>query len=168
MQYSVHPPNAFIDAHRDQLLPGWPYAVLAVVVVLQPCQLVMEDRTLATENYKQQLRQNFIGLGRQVADRLQQLGYQTVLFDPRTGLPLGLPPGSLQLDDVAVACAVLGYGKIHHGSCTMMMHPSWGSAVYPSTLVSSAPPPIVTGVMEAIAPNCSVLDPFVSPPLVNS
>jgi hypothetical protein len=139
MQYSVHSPTQFMQTYTDQLLPSWPQPVVSILVVLQQCSGAMLSRTLATEMQKQQGRSQFLQFGYQVALELEPLGHLVELFDPVTGWPLRSPAGRLRLDDVAVVRAALQYPTIPQGNCTLVIHPDWESAVYPSVLVSSAP-----------------------------
>jgi hypothetical protein len=143
MQYFVHRPSPFISNHLDSLLPEWSRPVASVLIVLQPCNCDLLERTDKTEEQKQLLRRQFLQFGRRVARKLQHLGHLADLFDPRTGLPLFSQPGQLWLDDVAVVRACLGYQSVSHCGCSVLIHPVWGNAVYPSTLVSSAAPDLV-------------------------
>jgi Methylmalonic aciduria and homocystinuria type D protein len=118
--------------------------------MLQPCPVVLLDRTAETESCKDQLRQQFLELSATIAAQLQQMGYLVTRFDPRTGLPIDCRPGELRLDDVAVVRSLLGYSIEDHGGCATILHPSWGRAVYPSVLLSSASPEVVERVMRAI------------------
>ena len=155
MQYSVHSPNEFIRTHLGQLLPSWSLPVLSVLVVLQLCQFPLLERTVDTETEKNQLRQQFIEFGSNITSKLRAMGYLADMFDPRTGLPLTSPPGQLKLDDVAVVSSILGYSVINSGPCRMILHPTWGRTVYPSTVVSSAHPQVVEGVMGILASKCN-------------
>lgn len=148
MQYSIHAPSEFVCKYRDQLLPAWSRPVASVLVVLQPCSCELLDRTPDTEAQKHQLRSRFLQFGYKIATRLQQLGHLADVFDPQTGLPLLSQPGQLKLDDVAVVQACLGYEAIHTHGCRVLQHPTWGSSVYPSTVVSSAAPDLVTAVSQ--------------------
>ncbi len=76
------------------------------------------------------------------------MGHLAEVFDPRTGSPLFSQPGSLRLDDVAVVRSCLGYATCDRYGCSVILHPVWGSAVYPSTLLSSAEPHLVRGVLQ--------------------
>lgn len=147
MEYFVHAPTDFIQTHQDQLLPDWSVSVASVLIVLQSCPAALLVRTAETEQYKQQLRQQFLAFGEQVSTQLWASGYAAEMFDPATGLPMFSQAGSRRLDDVAVVRAILGYPIVLQGDCLISLHPHWGSAVYPSILVSSAPPT----VLEAIA-----------------
>lgn len=167
MYVSVHPPNSYLLRHWQHLLPHWDCPVLSVVVVLQPCGCELLERNAIAEAQKHQLRQIFLEMGMPVVRHLQALGYAATVFDPRTGLPFesatetGAGPvaepgtadqdavsraGSWVLDDVAVARSCLGYATVASHGCSILLHPEWGNAVYPSTLLSSAPPEIVAEV----------------------
>lgn len=150
MQYSVHAPNLFIRKHLDKLLPDWSQPVGSVLVVLQPCSSDLTHRTPLSEFLKQRLRSQFLAFGYPVAAQLQQLGHLADLFDPRTGFPLLSHPGPLRLDDVAVARSCLGYPSTCCHGCSVILHPTWGSAVYPSTLLSSAEPGLLETVIHRL------------------
>ncbi len=166
MYVSVHPPNSYILRHWQHLLPHWDCPVLSVLVVLQPCECALLERNAIAEAQKHQLRQNFLEMGMHIVRHLQSMGYAATVFDPRTGLPFdsatttdpelaetaagspetALRAGSWVLDDVAVARSCLGYATVTSHGCSILLHPEWGNSVYPSTLLSSAPPEIVAQV----------------------
>lgn len=148
MQYSVHSPSEFIRRHAHQLLPNWSCSVRSVLVVLQRCQVELQQKTIATEFHKRQLRQRSLEFGQMIILRLHKLGYQAELFDPKTGMPILSQPGKLTLDDVAVVRACLGYPITEREGCSIILHPAWGSAVYPAILLSSAHPAVLAGVIE--------------------
>ncbi|NJL38757.1 MAG: methylmalonic aciduria and homocystinuria type D protein [Leptolyngbyaceae cyanobacterium SM1_4_3] len=148
LQYSIHPPSKFIRTHSDQLLPGWSAPVLSVLIVVQPCKLALVDRTAETEVHKFHLRQKFTELGYKIVSQLQQSGHFADLFDPKTGLPMFSIPGQIRLDDVAVIRSTLGYDVLSRGGCLTIRHPVWGSAVYPSILVTSACPQTLKRIVE--------------------
>jgi hypothetical protein len=148
MHYSVHTPSQFISTHLDRLLPNWVRPVSSVLIVLQPSSCNLLERSPAVEAQKQLLRQKFLKFGHRVALQLQQIGHLADVFDPRTGFPTLSQPGQLSLDDVAVARACLGYPSTNSCGCSVILHPNWGSFVYPSTVVSSAEPELVKWVLE--------------------
>lgn len=153
LQYSVHPAPRFIRTHLNRLLPSWSLPVLSVVVVLQLCQFAFLERTVETEIYKNEFRQQFLEFGSQIIAQLGTMGYLADMFDPRTGFPMTSPPGQVRLSDVKVVGATLGYTIDRSGQCAAIVHPTWGKAVYPSTLVSSAQPDVVAAIVANIAAN---------------
>lgn len=150
VQWSVHPPNSYICTHADQLLPDWSVSVHSILIVLQRCQFSFGDRTPQSEILKDQLREKFFRIGSAIASQAKQQGYRADLFDPRTGLPMLSLPGPTSLDDVAVACSSLGYAAASQRGCRLLIHPQWGKAVYPSILVSSAPPAVLAAIATEI------------------
>lgn len=138
MQYSIHPPSAFICQHSEKLLPEWSAPIRSIVVVLQPADRELTKRCRETDLQKQVLRSQFLEFGFKVAELLRQQGHLAELFDPKTGFPILSEAGSLRLDDVAVVRSTLGYTILPVGNCLTIVHPLWGSAVYPSILMSSA------------------------------
>lgn len=150
MQYSVHSPSPFICTHTDRLLPTWSRPVSSVLVILQPSSCTLCEKSPRAEQQKQRLRQKFLQFGYQIAHQLQQRGYLVDAFDPRTGFPLLSQPGQLRLDDVAVAHACLGYPTTDSDGCSVILHPAWGSAVYPSILMSSASIEMLESVVEDV------------------
>jgi hypothetical protein len=117
-------------------------------VVLQECAVPLVEDNPTTDTEKQRLRQQFIDLGRSIAHELDQLSCVTEIFDPPTGSPLFSEAGQIKLDDIAVIHAVLGYQPIQQGACRMIAHPIWGCAVYPSVLVSTAEPEVLSQVLN--------------------
>ncbi|WP_448602328.1 methylmalonic aciduria and homocystinuria type D protein [Thermoleptolyngbya sp.] len=150
MYYSVHPPSDYILRHQARLLPTWSQSIASVLVMLQPSQVALPERTLDSEPEKEKLRSHFLELGWAIALKLQQQGYLADLFDPRTGWPILSRRGTLPLDDVAVARAALGYSTDRCGNCRVILHPSLGTAVYPSTLVSSAPVAVLRAIAQQV------------------
>jgi hypothetical protein len=81
---------------------------------------------------------------------LRDRGFLADLIDPRTGYPQLSRPGEIPHDDTAVVKALLGLPVIHN-SCSVLEHPTWGSAVYPGILMSSASPQVIKPVLKRVA-----------------
>jgi Methylmalonic aciduria and homocystinuria type D protein len=150
LQYSIHQPNAFINHHRVDLLPDWSVSVESVMVILQPCSVALNEITPVTEQQKQQLRRRFLYWAKKLIAALKQEGYAADGFDPRTGHPHYSRSGALTLDDVAVVQSVLGYPLVPSGECRLVEHPIWGCGVFPSVVVSSAPPSILANIAHRL------------------
>ncbi len=150
LQYSIHQPSPFIALHWADLLPDWQVSVQSVMVILQPCSVALNEVTPITEQQKRQLRRRFLYWAKQLIAALHQEGYAADGFDPRTGHPYGSRSGSLTLDDVAVVQSVLGYPLVPSGDCRLVEHPIWGCGVFPSVVVSSAPPSILETIAQRL------------------
>jgi Methylmalonic aciduria and homocystinuria type D protein len=150
IEFSIHSPSDYICTHRENLLPDWTLPVRSILVVLQPARMELVQHTPETEDQKQQLRQRFIEFGLEIVQKLRQMGHMADLFDPRTGLPVLSQAGSLRLDDVAVVRSTLGYPIACLGGCSGIVHPTWGRAVYPSILISSADSGLVESAIATV------------------
>jgi hypothetical protein len=149
MLYSVHPPSPFMYRYADQLLPGWSCPIASVLIVLQQSGCGLMERSPITEMQKHLLRDRFLQTGSAIARELHAQGQDADLFDPKTGLPV-LSKAGRSMDDVAVVSACLGYGTMEINGCAILLHPEWGTAVYPAVLVSSAVPTVVERVASRV------------------
>lgn len=148
VQWFVCVPNGFMQTEWVRLLPSWTAPVTSVVIVLQQSPAPLTRRSSAREADKAVLRKRFLQWGSELVHQLQMDGYLADLFDPKTGLPQFSPPGSLTLDDVAVVRSLLHYPVRGCGNCWVVSHPVWGEAVYPATILSSAPVAVVEGTLR--------------------
>jgi Methylmalonic aciduria and homocystinuria type D protein len=152
IQISIHSPSQYICANRERILPDWKnQPSLWVVIVLQQSRYELVESTAEIEAEKERLRENFLRFGFDLAFSLRDRGYLTDIIDPRTGYPLLSRPGKTPHNDTAVVKALLGYPVIQN-KCRVLVHPNWGMAVYPSVLISSAPPTIIEWVTKTVAP----------------
>jgi hypothetical protein len=151
VEISIHSPSQYICANCEKILPDWKNELsFWVVIVLQQSQYEIDKITPEIEVEKQRLREKFMRFGFDVAFVLRDRGYLTDLIDPRTGYPLLSRPGKYPHDDTAVVKALLGYPAIKN-KCHVLVHPKWGTAVYPSTLISTAPPFLLKKIIKSIA-----------------
>lgn len=150
VQMSVHPPSPFIANNLERVLPDWNLPVLWVIIVLQQSRYELVETSLQVEQEKERLREKFMRFGFDVAFTLRDRNYPSNLIDPRTGYPLLSRPGEIPHDDTAVVKALLDLPLIRN-RCRVLEHPQWGKAVYPSTLLTSAPPKIIKPVLKNIA-----------------
>ncbi|MBW4644070.1 MAG: methylmalonic aciduria and homocystinuria type D protein [Goleter apudmare HA4340-LM2] len=152
VQISIHSPSQYICANCEQIIPDWKQqSFLWVVIVLQQSRYQLVERTAKIESEKERLREKFMRFGCDLSFNLRDRGYLTDLIDPRTGYPLLSQPGPVPHDDTAVAKALLKYPVIKN-QCSVLVHPYWGAAVYPSTLISEASPSMITSVIKGIVP----------------
>ena len=148
VQVYICVPHQFIIAHHQQLLPDWDLSPANLILFLQRSSVSLQESSLKVAQEKDILRQDFIRFGCNLIFALQDRGYKSDLFDPRTGYPLLTRPGALKLDDNAVVKALLNYPVISYKSCSLIVHPLWGNCVYPSTIVSSAPHSLIESIID--------------------
>ncbi|HEY9799034.1 MAG TPA: methylmalonic aciduria and homocystinuria type D protein [Leptolyngbyaceae cyanobacterium] len=151
VQISIHSPSQYICANCERILPDWQEEPLFwVVIVLQQSQYPLVISTAEIEREKEHLREKFMRFGCDLAFNLRDRGYLADLIDPRTGYPLLSRPGEIPHNDTAVVKALLNYPVLKN-KCCVLVHPTWGTAVYPSIFISAAPPMIVEWEIKNIA-----------------
>jgi hypothetical protein len=147
---SVHKRSPFIVQNLERILPDWNLPVLWVVIVLQQSRYELLATTPHVDREKERLREKFMRFGFDVASNLRDRGFLTDFIDPRNGYPLLSRPGEIPHDDTAVVNALLGFSVIKN-NCRILEHPSWGTAVYPGIIVSSAFPKTIKSVLKSSA-----------------
>ena len=148
VQICIASPHQFFLDHQ-QLLLDWNVPISYIILVLQQSAVSFRESGDRVALEKDRLRKKLIRFGCNLIFSLQDLGYPSDLFDPRTGYPL-LAPQRMICDDNAVAKAILNYEAIGEGECSLLIHPIWQHSVYPSTIVTSAPQDVVKLHVENI------------------
>ena len=149
VQVSIAFPNQFVLDRQQQLLPDWNVTISYLILILQQSVVSLENHSDRVKKEKDYLRAKFISVGCNLIFRLQDRGYQSDLFDPRTGYPFFTRSG-LALDDNAVVKAILNYPVTSSGQCSVITHPTWGNNVYPSTIATSAPLEVIVSSLSSI------------------
>ncbi|MCJ8278991.1 MAG: methylmalonic aciduria and homocystinuria type D protein [Rivularia sp. ALOHA_DT_140] len=148
IQISIHSPTRYIRENCQRILPDWNNSLgMSVVIVLQQSQFALIETSSRVETEKQRLRAKFMRFACDVAFDLKDKNYPTDLIDPRTGYPLLSRPGQISHDDTAVVKKLLKYPMICN-KCRVLIHPEWGTAVYPSILISTAPRIIISRTIQ--------------------
>ncbi len=146
----VASPHQFALEHQQQFLPSWSTPLSYLILVLQQSSISLKESTLEVAAEKERLRAEFIRFGCSLLFTLQNQGYNSDLFDPRTGYPL-LASQDMTWDDNAAVKAVLNYPVVNYQQCSLITHPIWEHHVYPSTIATTAPQVLVeSGLKQAI------------------
>ena len=88
--------------------------------------------------------ERFIDFAKRVTDELQAKGY----IDPCSGLSMINRDSQHIYGEVDALVTLLNYQTTNSGCCKVILHPQWGSAVYPASLFTKAP---VSALRDAIA-----------------
>ena len=132
----VAPPHQFILERQQELL-GWQVPISYLIVFLQQSAIPLDESDERVTVEKDRLRNEFIRFGTRLIFSLQDLGYISDLFDPRSGYPLLAKP-NITLDDNATVEALLNYPVVKYQQCSLIVHPRWQHNIYPSTIATSA------------------------------
>ncbi|MEO1430485.1 MAG: methylmalonic aciduria and homocystinuria type D protein [Cyanobacteria bacterium J06632_19] len=151
IEISIHAPTRYVRQNTQRILPDWSNKLgMSVAVVLQQSQFALTESSPRIEAEKQRLRAKFMRFASEVAFDLKDKNYFSDLIDPRTGYPVLSRPGQTPHDDTAVVKKLLKYPMICN-KCRVLIHPKWGTAVYPSILLSTAPKIIIAHTIQTNA-----------------
>ncbi|KAF1332141.1 Mitochondrial protein, partial [Globisporangium splendens] len=116
-------------------------ATLAVLT----CQRSLMDLSqfgVDADKEKDRLLETFVEFAQQVSSKLIEHSYWADFIDPCSGLPSNKVYS--EVDGVEV---LLRYRCNSAGMCKILIHPSWGAAVYPASLFTNAPYELVREVI---------------------
>eukprot|EP00775_Hariotina_reticulata_P004124 gene4124-4370_t len=152
MEYSVHACHSSMAREIQSVFPDEDLSNLLIVPTCQQadCDLVRTGEKVDTE--KDRLLERFIEWSRCVCARLQDQGHWCDYIDPCSGLPMIQQGTNNVYPEVEGLSVLLGYKTQNAGCCKIVLHPRWGSAVYPATLFTKAPlQDLLSAVKEAEA-----------------
>ena len=120
------------------------------IVVLQQARFSLLEAAPHIEQEKHRLRETFIRFGLEVTSRLRKQQFFADVIDPRSGYPLLSRSGETIHNDTAAVKALLGFPVITN-RCSVLVHPGWGTAVYPGILLTSAASQVITPALRSAA-----------------
>jgi len=91
----------------------------------------------------------FFAFAKPLCQELQAKGFFADYIDPCSGLPMITPDTQKVFDEVQSAQVLLSYPIQNTGCCKILLHPKWGSSVYPATLFTTAPVAELVQALEA-------------------
>lgn len=151
IQIYITEPSQFIQQNQHRLLPTWTASITHIILVLQKSKFPLEKSSQEIEQEKDYLRLRFLRFGCNLVFKLIDVQYQGDLFDPRNGYPLLSRCGEINLSDTTVVRDLLDFRVIKQ-KCSLLIHPQWGTAIYPSTIVTSAPLEVIKPLFESLRP----------------
>jgi len=80
-----------------------------------------------------------MAFARHICDSLISQGHWADYIDPCSGLPMIYRETNSVYGEVQALSTLLGYKTQNAGCCKILLHPKWGSAVYPASLFVRAP-----------------------------
>eukprot|EP00238_Polyblepharides_amylifera_P014948 CAMPEP_0196580022 /NCGR_PEP_ID=MMETSP1081-20130531/26406_1 /TAXON_ID=36882 /ORGANISM="Pyramimonas amylifera, Strain CCMP720" /LENGTH=176 /DNA_ID=CAMNT_0041899773 /DNA_START=37 /DNA_END=567 /DNA_ORIENTATION=- len=139
MEYSVHDvPKRF----KEELGCIFPGLDLTGLLIIPTCQnsavdLVRVGEEIETE--KDRLLERFMEWAKLVCEKLDTKGHWSDFMDPCSGLAMRTKECHVPYGEVDALSTLLGYQTANAGCCKVVLHPTWGSSIYPSTMFTKAP-----------------------------
>lgn len=119
------------------------------VLILTTCQkstvdLLNWDLDAAME--KDRMLDMFVSYAHELCAALRAKGHWADFTDPASGL-LVLSPGQRIWPEIQALERLRGYKMGQAGGCHILLHPRWGSKMYPASIFTDAPEQAVQGLL---------------------
>lgn len=138
-EWSVHACPRRHKAEVDAVWPGLSTDALLVVPVCQRSSVDLVGIGPHVEADKDKLLERFTAFAVAATSALEANGFWADYVDPCSGLPMRHREGGGAYGEVQALVTLRGFATANAGCCTIVLHPRWGSSVYPASLVTTAP-----------------------------
>ena len=88
----------------------------------------------------------------ELTSRIHALGYWADYIDPCSGLAVITANSNKVYSEVDGMQTLLNYRVLNAGFCKVLLHPVWGSAVYPASIFTTAPQETVAELLQSYLP----------------
>eukprot|EP00798_Chlamydomonas_sp_ICE-L_P002363 gene2363-8671_t len=139
MEYYVY---ACPDKIKREVNTVLPTADLEKLLVVPTCQKAVMDLVQMGEPVeveKDKLLEQFMDWSKKVCDKLEALGHWCDYIDPCSGLAMIHRDSQIVYSEVEALSVMRGFKTANAGCCKVLLHPAWGSYVYPATMFTCAP-----------------------------
>ncbi|KAI1306109.1 hypothetical protein EDD11_004853 [Mortierella claussenii] len=150
LEYSVHISPRRMTRDLATVFPNKDLSNLLVVPTFQKCQydMVAWDAVIAKE--KDDRLEDFIRWSTAIHQKLETLGFWSDMTDPASGFPSFSERGRDVYPDVEGCQLLLKYDFQNAGCCKVLLHPVWGSKIYPATFFTTAPADVLLKVVQQV------------------
>jgi len=93
--------------------------------------------------------ERFLSFAKKVTDRLIADGHWSDYVDPCSGLAMVNKASQSIYGEVDALVTLPNYQTTNSGCCKVVLHPQWGSAVYPATIFTKAPKDALAAAVAA-------------------
>ncbi|RUS20595.1 hypothetical protein BC937DRAFT_94847 [Endogone sp. FLAS-F59071] len=150
LEYAVCAPTPRFQRELAHVFPERGMKSLRVVPVIQRCENDLVGVGAGVDKEKDEMLERFVTWGNTIIARLRLLGYWADLTDPASGYPLHSSPGASPYPDVQGTQTLLRYDVQSTGCCHILLHPTWGSRIYPATMFTDVDPETFRGVVAEV------------------
>eukprot|EP00899_Mesostigma_viride_P010122 jgi/Mesvir1/19110/Mv12855-RA.1 len=148
IEYSVHScPKPYTEELRA-IFPGVDVSQLLIIPTNQRARLDLAGVGADIEDEKNRLLDEFLKFSRTLEATLAAEGHWADYMDPCSGLPMVHRETQVVYSEVDSMEYLLGYKTANAGCCKVLLHPRWGSGVYPSTFFTTAPLDVVVSTLN--------------------
>ncbi|KAG1713303.1 hypothetical protein DVH05_001023 [Phytophthora capsici] len=123
---------------------------MLAVLTCQKSLMDLSQFGIDADKEKDRLLETFVAFAQQVANALIARKYWADFIDPCSGLPMLTLSSNKVYSEVDGVELLLRYRCLSAGMCKILVHPTWGAAVYPASLFTTAPYEVVQEVLNSL------------------
>merc|ERR1712087_158229 len=149
MEYSIH---ECPKKHAENLVTLFPGVDVSNMLVIPTCQNSDVDLVRTGEPIEQEkdrLLERFMKWAQFVCDKLNKEGHFSDYIDPCSGLPMVNKNNQCVYGEVDALSTLLGYKTTNSGCCKVILHPKWGTSVYPASMFTKAPKDVFLAAVKS-------------------
>eukprot|EP00752_Nemacystus_decipiens_P005299 g4807.t1 len=159
LEVSLHTCPRALFRELRHVFPGVDLDACLAVPTSQKADIELVSFGDTVETEKDRLLNSFARFASGLCKQIREAGYWADYIDPCSGLPM-LTGGNKVYSEVEGMQLLLQYRVMNAGSCKVLLHPQWGSAVYPASLFCNAPSDLVQRLLEERLAPKAVLPPL--------
>lgn len=150
-ELSVHKPPKALTREAQHIFPNTDLDNILVIPTLQKSKYDLVNWGGEIDVEKDMLLEEFFKVAKPLCTKLREEGYWADYIDPCSGLPMLTEGCNKVFSEVDCMEVVLGYKSMNCGCCKVLLHPRWGSFVYPATIMTTAP---TEALLNLVNPLC--------------
>jgi hypothetical protein len=152
IEVSAHETRKAFHRELEFVLPGVSLdGGLLAIATMQQARMDLVQVGDDIEQEKDRLLETFMAFAKGLCEGLISKGHFADYVDPCSGLPMLTKDANKVFSEVDSAQQLLGYAVMNAGCCKVLLHPAWGSAVYPATIFTTAPVEVVEEELGQVA-----------------
>ncbi|DBA03174.1 TPA: hypothetical protein N0F65_003894 [Lagenidium giganteum] len=124
---------------------------MLAVVTCQKSAMDLSQFGTDADKEKDRLLERFMEFAQLVCTRVREREYWADFIDPCSGLPMLTIPANKVYSEVDGVELLLRYRYLSAGMCKILVHPTWGPAVYPASLFVDAPFEVLDEILRTVA-----------------
>ncbi|KAL1925755.1 uncharacterized protein VTP21DRAFT_638 [Calcarisporiella thermophila] len=150
LEYSIHSCPRRLVSEIKYVFPNIELEQLLIVPTFQRTRYDLVEWGEPVAKEKDEKLENFVAWGSAVVEYMRAQGFWADITDPCSGFPMFTEHGPSPYPDVSGIEQLLRYDTLNTGCCKVVLHPRWGSRMYPATLFTTAPLEALTEAIDAV------------------
>jgi len=141
-QYNLHGCPRMILVEIERCFPDFKKLAIdkvnvTVVLIFQRSEVELASWGDKQQQEKDRLLEIFVKFAEELHRELEKNGIWSDFPDPCSGKPWFSAQSNFTFSDIDCAEVLTHYRTESVGSCRILLHPQWGTAVYPTTFIST-------------------------------